>query len=138
MNFSAIPPNCVADLWPHISPGLEDLLENHTLGKWDADDVLANLQDNEWQLFIVSEDTEIVVCIVCSIMEGHKKTLELGLCWGKDADSWSDQVNQSMEQIGRELGCDQLALDGRPGWRNIMRKFGYELNSMRYVRPING
>ena len=136
MNFSAISPEQVADLWPQISPGLEDLLEHYTLGKWTAPEVLENLQAGEWQLFVISDDIRILACLVCSILEGHKKTLEIGLCWGAGANSWTGEVNAAFEQIALEMGCEQLALDGRPGWRNMARKLGYKLDSVRYVREI--
>ena len=138
MNFSAIPPDGVMDLWPMIGPGLEDLLENYTLGTWDADDVLWHLRTGQWQLFVVSDQGGIIACLVCSVTEGRKKTLEIGLCWGTSANAWSGEVTAAFDQIAAEMGCDQLALDGRPGWRNIMRKHGYKLNSVRYTRQING
>jgi hypothetical protein len=139
MNFSAIKADEVIEFWPQISPGLEDLLDNHSLGTWSVDDVLWHLRVGKWQLFIVSDDVNrLIACLVCSIMEGHKKTLEIGLCWGTDANSWSGEVTDAFDQIAQEMGCDQLALDGRPGWRNIMRKHGYKLNSVRYTRATNG
>lgn len=138
MNFSAISPENVMDLWPQISPGLEDMLAHHTLGTWSADDVLWHLRTGQWQLFIVSDDEKIIACLVCSITEGRKKTLEIGMCWGSDANGWSGEVTDAFNQIASEMGCDQLALDGRPGWRNIMRKNGYALNSVRYTRRVNG
>jgi len=138
MNFSAIPPAAVDEFWPQISPGLEDLLEHYTLGKWTAAEVLENLQASDWQLFIISDEARIIACLVCNIMDGHKKTLEIGLCWGTDANSWAGEVNDAFEQIAQEMGCEQLALDGRPGWRKLARKFGYKLDSVRYTRQVNG
>lgn len=138
MNFSAIPPDAVIDLWPTISPGLEDLLEHHTLGRWTAQDVLVNLQAGQWQLYVVSDEAKIIACLVCSIMDGHVKTFEIGMCWGTDANDWSSEVNQVFDQIAAELGCEQLTLDGRPGWRKIMRECGYKVNSVRYMRQVNG
>jgi hypothetical protein len=138
MNFSAIPPDDVIDLWPQISPGLADMLEHYTLGRWAVDEVFDYLTSGEFQLFVVSDEGRIIACLVCSILEGHKKTLEIGMCWGTDANNWSGAVTNAFDQIAQDMGCDQLALDGRPGWRNIMRKHGYKVNSVRYVRPTNG
>lgn len=138
MNIAAIPAAGAHHFWPEISPGLENLLINHTLGRWTVADVLDNIEAGEWQLFLVSDGERIIASIVCNVMDGHKKTLELGLCWGTGVNEWSQDVSDALDQIGRELGCDQLALDGRPGWRNIMRKHGYELNSVRYTRQLNG
>ena len=137
MNFCAIPAKNVADFWPEISPGLENLLAQHTLGRWSSGDVLDFLLAGEWQLFIVSRDSDIVACLVCCILDGHKKTLEIGLCWGTDVDSWTDDVSQAFDRVAYEMGCKQLALDGRPGWRKIMRKFGFKLDSVRYTREIS-
>jgi len=138
MNFSAISPIDVVDIWPEIAPGLEDLLDQHTLGRWTEPDVLEKLLAGEWQLFIVLDENQIIACLICSILEGHKKTLEIGLCWGADAQSWTGEVSAAFEQIAREMGCEQLALDGRPGWRNMAHKLGYKLDSVRYTRQING
>ena len=136
MNFSAIHRSDVAELWPQISPGLANLLEQYTLGRWTVPDVLEHLQTGEWQLFIISEESDIVACLVCSILDGHKKTLEIGLCWGTDADSWTGEVSDAFDRIGREMGCDQLALEGRPGWRTIMRKYGFKQDAARYTRQL--
>lgn len=138
MNLAAIPPAGVRHFWREISPGLDNLLINHTLGRWSTADVLDNLEAGEWQLFLVSDGDQVIASIICNVMDGHKKTLELGLCWGQGVDEWSDEFSAAIDQIGAELGCDQLALDGRPGWRKIMRKHGFELNSVRYTRPLNG
>ena len=138
MIFSAIKADDVVDLWPEIRVGLEDMLENHTVGRWTSNEVLTHLLTGEWQLFIVSDDRGIVASLVCNIVDGHTRTLEIGMCWGTGANDWSDEVNESLEQLAHELGCDQLALDGRPGWRNIMRKHDFELKSVTYVRRING
>ena len=138
MNLSAIPPAAVRDFWPTISPGLENLLEQYTLGKWTAPEVLENLELGDWQLFVVSDEERIIACLVCSILEGHKKTLEIGLCWGRDADDWSADMGEVLDQIGREMDCDQLALNGRPGWRRIMRELGFTHQSSTYTRRING
>lgn len=138
MNFVAIPASQVKHVWAEISPGLDNLLANYTLGRWTAPEVLENIESGEWQLFLVLDGHYIIASIVCNVMDGHKKTLELGLCWGKGVDDWSDEVSEALDQIGRELGCTQLALDGRPGWRKIMNKHGYKLNSVRYTRQLNG
>ncbi len=138
MNISAISKDQVLSIWAEIVPGLDNLLENYTLGRWTAPEVLQNLLEGEWQLFVITEDERIIACLVCSIMDGHKKTLEIGLCWGTSADAWSGEVSQAFDQLAREMDCEQLALDGRPGWRKIMRKHGFELNSVRYTRQVDG
>lgn len=138
MKLTAIPGDSLAKIWPEIAPGLAKLLEQHGTGRWTVPQVLENLQAEQWQLFIVWDESEIVACLICSIVEGERKTFEIGLCWGRGADDWAGDVNQAFEQVGREMGCDQLALDGRPGWRKIMRQLGYELKSVTYTRRING
>ena len=138
MNVCAISPDKVLDVWPEISGGLATVLDKHSIGRWSVAEVLENLQAGEWQLFLVADEGKIIASLICSILPGQRQTLEVGMCWGANASEWIGDVNTAFEQIARETGCDQVALDGRPGWRTWARKYGYELNSVRYVRKING
>ena len=138
MNISAIAPGDVSKIWPEIRGGLANLLATHGTGKWTVGDVYENLELGDWQLFIVSDQGEVVASLVCSIQEGARKTLEIGLCWGRDAAEWTGDMCEAFDQVGRELGCDQMALDGRPGWRQVMRQLGFKHRSSTYTRPING
>ena len=137
-DFTAIHPQDVGFIWPQVSPGLSDMLENYTIGKWTEPEVLEQLQIGEWQLFVIWENGEPLACLICMVVDAHVRTLELGMCWGKGVNDWDDQVDEAINRIAIDLGCDQLALDGRPGWRNIMRKHGFDLKSVTYTRACHG
>ena len=136
MNICAIPRGCVYDIWPQVEPGLQDLLDNHTLGAWTVEEIRDKCATGEWLLVVVSDDGEIIANLVCNINEGENRLFEIGLCWGTAADAWSGDIIAACDQVGREMGCDRLTVDGRPGWRNIMRREGFTVKSVRYMRDI--
>jgi hypothetical protein len=136
LKIVAVSPDQVADWWPYARDGLDNMLDNHSLGIWTEQDFIERLQSGEWQLFIVFEGEQLLASLVCTIAQGRDKVFEVGFCWGEAAQAWTEQVYNSFAVIGRELGCDKMTLNGRPGWARMAKKLGFEVNSVTFARNI--
>lgn len=135
MKIVAVHPDQVGDWWPYAREGLDNLLERHTLQVWTEQDFIDKLQAGDWQLFIVaSDDNKIQANLVCTI--AGSDVFEVGFCWGEGADQWTGEVFDTFAAIGRQLGCDKMALNGRPGWSKMAKKLGFSVNSVTFARPI--
>lgn len=136
MIVAAIHPDDLPQYWPMIVDGLEAMLQEHSLGRYTALDVFELVNRGEFGLFAVVDEDKISAALVCQVLQGHEKILEIGMCWGVNAADWVEQVDHAFSIIGRQLGCTRIALNGRPGWRKLGQKLGYELNSITLTRSI--
>ncbi len=137
MIVAAVHPDDLPTYWPMLVEGLDDMLKQHSLGRYTALDVFQLVSCGEFGLFTVIEGDQIQAALTCQILDGHEQILEVGMCWGVGAADWIEEIDQAFDIIGRQLGCSKIALNGRPGWRKYGKQLGYTLNSITLTRDID-
>jgi hypothetical protein len=135
MNIIAIHPDDLAAWWPRLSPGVERCLK-WGLGIQTERSLYERIGDGEFMLFAAMQDDEPLAAVVACIRQGDVKIFDVGYCWGTQVDEWIEPIYQAFETIGQQLGCEQMAFNGRPGWRKLARNMGFSINSMTYVKGI--
>lgn len=132
MNIVAIPRAEIAAWWPQIEPGLAEVLKLG-MGRQSTDQVLDNLQHKRWLLFMVMADKLPAACFVVRV---EARIFEIGMCWGEHLTEWLDDILTAFVRVGRELDCDKLAINGRPGWVKLGKARGFNVKSVTIVRDI--
>lgn len=136
MKIMAIHPDQVPAAWPVLSRGIDRVLKQG-LQLYDADQVRENVADGSWLLFAAFDDGEPLATIVAQIREGKQRIFEVGMCWGKEVETWIADFEQAFTKIGQQCGCHALAFNGRPGWRKLARIHDFSINSVTYLKVID-
>jgi hypothetical protein len=131
----AVPPADIPAIWPQVRAGAAKMCRA-ALGLYTADDILNRLIGGQWILLQVHDGGQVIASIVAQVSQGSRKVFEIGFCWGTRMAEWSDDVYRALETIARELKCDTIALNGRPGWRNEARSRGFKVKSVTYAKEL--
>lgn len=131
----AIKPDQVPACWGNLRAGVDDCLA-HSLGLHSEAELYENLLSGEWLLFVAMFEGEPLASVVASIRQGDCKIFDVGYCWGGQVEKWIEPIYQAFETIGQQLGCGQMAFNGRPGWRMMAKSMGFSINSMTWVKGI--
>ena len=132
MKMVAISPNCIDKAWPELSTGIDEVLKLGLIGLTEQD-VFENVRDGQWLMFTVFDEGQPVVSLVAVI---RGKLFDVGLCWGSRVNEWIKDVHQMFEVVGRELGCEMIAFNGRPGWRKLAKERGFKVKTVTYMKDI--
>jgi hypothetical protein len=78
------------------------------------------------QLWIVWDGNEIIAAATTELIQmPSKKVCVLGSCAGRDLRKW-DHFLADLEAFAKREGCDRLRIYGRPGWKRILARNGYQ------------
>jgi len=105
-----------SDLWPLLEPAVKR--------SPDKPDVLARLIACDAQLWAVYDGPAPVAAIVTQIQIGGEKRCLIWLVGGSRLREWAADFIAKLEDWARSLGCVTLRGVGRPGWAQIVKKFG--------------
>jgi hypothetical protein len=102
--------------------------------KMPADVTVESLY-GEWvrgdkKLWLVVDDAENVVAFAMTKMQVVQATgLRIGTLMdlaGENVETWAAPLCDALEGWAREGGAHLAAVEGRPGWERILRRFGYK------------
>jgi hypothetical protein len=107
-----------ADDWARCAPWIEAALA-YCHGTHTLEDVAVEVLRGDAQ-FWPFERCAVVTEI---LYYPRKKTLHFWLCGGDLKQLL--EVRPHIEVWGKAQGCSEATLAGRPGWRRVLRGFGY-------------
>lgn len=136
MNIHLVPPTNVAGLVPALLPYLEES-EAWARGRVNADDLLQFVSNGRMNLWVVEEGENVYGHIITEVKEYPQlKMLAVQYCAMKPwtMDLVSDKMHEIAERFAKDAGCAGVEFIGRPGWRNVAKENGYEVQSVVYQK----
>ena len=119
VEFYSVPKEVVWRVWKSILPLIEKSIE-YSHGKASLDDLLESLLKEESQLFIAVVE-KIRFAWITEIQQYRDvKILLITFAGGEESIGFLKDVFSFMERWGRELECDAIEIQGRPGWERLL------------------
>ena len=117
MKAHLISPEDVPYVWEDVGPMLAKVIE-HSEGELEPDDFLDNLMIGNMQLWIATEEQEILLSMVTQVVSyPQKKVLRVITISGEKFKEAHDKFNDMVESFAIKKGCSAIELWGRKGWK---------------------
>jgi hypothetical protein len=110
----------VADIWPTVAEILEPCPREPGMS---LEDVRKQIEQQDAQLWTVWIEDRMEAAWISRIQYDSDKSLYClaWMCAGENADQWI-HLSKHMEDWARDMGCKDVRVVGRPGWK----KYGYK------------
>jgi len=136
MELALIPPGQVALVVPALLPFLQES-QKWTRGRATVDDILRMVLMGQMHLWAVHETGTVHGHVVTEVKQYPQiKMLIIQYC--AMSPGVQDQVDAVMhetaERFARDAGCAGVEFVGRPGWRKVAEKHGYDVQSVVYQK----
>ena len=122
-----IPTENVNDAWGMVSKNIADALARSN-GYARAEHIKKWILDNKMQLWILwdSKDKKYYGVVITEIIQRPlKRCLNIKIMTGSHRDKWQHLIKH-IEDYAWENNCDSLELVARPGWKRVLKPFGYK------------
>jgi len=124
--IAAVPKEDIERLWPMIKPYIDRVL-NHTFGEYNAEDVKEKAINGNIVFFIVTIGGEVKSVISAELVEApQKKYMNILTTSGKDFDVWIQEAVDTIINVAKEQGAQDITMVGRKGWLRKMEKYGFK------------
>ena len=122
-----IPTNKVEQVWSFAVKDVADALARSN-GYARAEHIKKEILDNKMQLWILwdSETKEYYgVCVTEIIQRPLQRCLNIKIMTGKHREKWQHLIKH-VEEFAWQNNCDLLELVARPGWKKVLKQYGYK------------
>ena len=122
-----IPTNKVEQVWSFAVKDVADALARSN-GYARAEHIKKEILYNKMQLWILwdSETKEYYgVCVTEIIQRPLQRCLNIKIMTGRHRDKWQHLIKH-VEEFAWENNCDLLELVARPGWKKVLKQYGYK------------
>ena len=122
-----IPKDKVQDAWFMVSNNIADALARSN-GYARADHILQWLLADKMQLWILWDRQEkkyYGVVVTEIIQRPLQKCLNIKIMTGSNKEKWTHLI-KIIEEFAWHNKCDLLELTARPGWKRVLKPFGYK------------
>ncbi len=123
-----IPPESVSKAWGIVKADIANALARSN-GYALADHILKWINEKKMQLWILwdpeAENNKYYGVVVTEIIQRPlQKCLNIKIMTGRHREKWQHLIKH-IEDFAWQQDCDLLELVARPGWKKILKPFGY-------------
>ena len=122
-----IPTNKVKQVWSIVVKDIADALARSNAYA-RAEHIKKDILDNKMQLWILwdAKTKEYYgVCVTEIIQRPLQRCLNIKIMKGRHRDKWEHLIKH-VEEFAWHNNCDLLELVARPGWKKILKQYGYK------------
>ena len=122
-----IPTDKVKQVWSIVVKDIADALARSNAYA-RAEHIKKDILDNKMQLWILweSETKEYYgVCVTEIIQRPLQRCLNIKIMTGRHRDKWQHLIKH-VEEFAWKNNCDLLELVARPGWKKVLKQYGYK------------
>lgn len=114
-------------LWDQIVPMLELPIE-HSNGELSVEGMYERIMDDQMLVLTIYVENKLSACVTVEKKEfaTGKTTLNCTTVGGSDMNEWMDQLNDVLEGLAKDYGCEEIYIVGRPGWERMLKKLNYK------------
>ena len=127
MQSIQIPKENIEEVWPIVVKDIADALARSN-GYALAEHIKKWILENKMQLWIVwslKEKQYYGVCVTEIIQRPLQRCLNIKIMTGKHREKWQHLI-KDIENFAWQNKCDLLELVVRPGWKKVLKPFGYK------------
>ena len=121
--------------WEHTSSYIEDALQ-YGVGEYTTEDIKEACIEKRMQLWINWEDGVKGVFVTQVINYPQLSILLVLLLGGKEFIEWRDEVDETLNEFGKEHGCKYVEFFGRKGWGNYLKDINYKEQVRMFTKEI--
>lgn len=122
--------------WNAVGPMLDRAIEV-SRGTWDLASVRASLVAGLYQLWLVSDDGDILATMVTGVQSfPAMKVFEVLFLAGHRGYEWGNDLLETIERTARHLGCARVWFRGRREWSTVLKPSGYEPVAVCYEKVL--
>ena len=127
-----IPTKEVNEIWKIVQNDIANAL-NRSNGYALADHIKKWILDNKMQLWILwdkesDKHSKYYGVVVTEIIQRPlQRCLNIKIMTGKHREQWTHLIKH-IEHFAWQQKCDLLELVARPGWKKILKHFGYNVS----------
>ena len=129
----SIPTKDVNEIWKIVKNDIANAL-NRSNGYALADHIKQWILDNKMQLWIlwdheaVENNSKYYGVVVTEVIQRPlQRCLNIKIMIGRHREKWQHLIKQ-IEDFAWQQKCDLLELVARPGWKKILKPFGYNVS----------
>lgn len=121
--------------WPAAMPHIISMADNSS-GKFDPMDIVSRIAGDEWQLWVILKDEEIVASVVTAIVDYPRRRICEGLgCAGDGARQWVHLIAE-IEAWAKTQGCTLMQPIARLGWSALFKPLGYKSTHLMMEKDL--
>jgi hypothetical protein len=120
-NIYGIPVELLDEWWPSASVLIQKAVDKSD-GKWTLDAVNEKLKTKDMQLWVACTDRLIAAGITQVQDFPGAKVCYLLFLGGEDMPVWISALD-TLERVAIEWGCDYLEIQGREGWKRVLKDY---------------
>ena len=122
-----IPQDKIEEAWSMVSANIADALARSN-GYARQEHMKKWIKENKMQLWILwdSKEKKYYGCVVTEVIQRPlQRCLNIKIMTGAHREKWTHLIKQ-IEEFAWHNNCDLLELVARPGWKRVLKPFGYK------------
>ena len=136
MQVSQVQKEHIEFVWPFIE-GYMKKAAKYTYGRFEAEDIKADLLKRPQQLWIAFDDTKIYGAVITEITNyPRKRVVTVHFLAGVKFETWKDPMLKLVQEFGKHNDCKLIDTYGRPGWERVWANYGYTKRFIFYELPL--
>ncbi len=125
--ISAIKAEMIDLMWPKLQP-MVDVAVEYSKGELSTENIKGRLESGDMIALAVTEEGNLIACLTIEkrVFQSGKNILNVTTAGGCDMHLWISDVDEVLDNLAREHGCEDVYIVGRSGWVRTLKDQGYE------------
>ncbi|MEP1206587.1 MAG: hypothetical protein ABJM29_06455 [Rhizobiaceae bacterium] len=135
--ISIVPRDKIANVWPKVEPFLIEAMGT-VPRQTDLVTLRGQAERGEAQIWIVAEQDQALGAFTTKIYKSNRGQI-CSVEWlgGNKLLSWIDIMAEIVEKFARKHKCVQVEGYGRMAWLRVLKKHGYEMQTITFAKKLD-
>lgn len=126
IQVSAVPPEQVELVWPHVLPMIEKGLKHGAGDSTTAGDLKKSILSEAMTLWAVHDEQEIVAAVILELVQHPaKRSVFVVLVAGREFHSWVHEIQRLLRELKQKAGADTIECMARKGMAKWLTQTGW-------------
>lgn len=119
-NVIGVQAEYIDEAWPHVQKWMSRVLNRE--GRWKESTIKEKIRNRDAQLWVAVDKEVIAIMVTQILIFDLKKVCLIWMISGTEMSRWVHLLDY-VEAWAKENGCEELEVNGRPGWERVLRDF---------------